>query len=92
VRCGHGLLFSSPADLPPLSKMKTDHGGKGYSRGTGFWEQSRRAEVEDRDLGFTGELDKGRPGDEVRVMEDFRDQNSVGCFHKVHFVHCKHYL
>src|SRR5689334_11284028 len=33
MRCGHGLLFSSPADLPPLSKMKTEHGGKGYSEG-----------------------------------------------------------
>src|SRR5689334_18831125 len=32
MRCGHGLLFSSPADLPPLSKMKTEHVDKGYSR------------------------------------------------------------
>src|SRR5215469_17141101 len=28
-RC-HGWLFSSPAEHPSLSQMKTEHGGKGY--------------------------------------------------------------
>jgi hypothetical protein len=31
LRCCHGLLVRVPSELPFLSHMKTDHGGKGYS-------------------------------------------------------------
>ena len=66
MRCGHGSLFRSP----PLSKMKTEHGGKGYRDGTDF--RTKTGWVDEVDL-----VDKVDLVDEVDSVDKFNTVSSA---------------